>query len=697
MKRQAYLRDENLLTLLSLHDFIVPEIQREYVWGSDHNSETILKPFLESIKNSAQVDPNCHYAHGQDNLHIGFLYSYKPQYIRDLSERITDEYLIDGQQRFTSLFLLLLVRATVENRLLDFNNLIRWQDGTIAFDYKVRQLTHKFIYDLLHHVRLDGTQLLSDIVAGDYPHWLMADYLCDTTVNNIIGAIRCIQDVFDNANDLYYDYLLTRIHFWHFKTDVTSQGEELYITMNSRGEELADNEVQKARRLKSSDLSTWGPKWEEWQTYFWRNRKKGGAKNFDADKGFNNLLSCIDAMGHSFGKDYSSINDTNNAIEALKFIVETDWENTLKQISPKYYIGWIEQFKFDVWARINTTTAKWIIEKDSDTTQRENAVLLWPLFYYYFEQIGHGINKLTYIRLMHICYLNFHSKKTNHAYIKKFIDDLRNTCSNDMLSLSSITNNSFLSKENIFLSDLINHNSNQYEVESLIWEIQDKPYFLDGEDVGGETIIDYIKSIQFYMGASTVTIGLANLKKNYDTLFSTSNFTTNEVLLKRILLHYKDKNQELFWKRTSPDYDRNYETSSWKRIIRHGTFLKFYEEISQKHSYKFSKTDLEQLLQNKQKSFFSNPNNRIFTTSKWSDRRIAIVVDVVTKGDLWNDTRYPDLGFRDDVHALGKPFIGNTQIGNRICGKKNRWQMVQLPLGWEQILMNQYPSYCFTF
>lgn len=49
MKRQAYLRDENLLTLLSLHDFIIPEIQREYVWGSKDNSERILKPFLGGV------------------------------------------------------------------------------------------------------------------------------------------------------------------------------------------------------------------------------------------------------------------------------------------------------------------------------------------------------------------------------------------------------------------------------------------------------------------------------------------------------------------------------------------------------------------------------------------------------------------------------------------------------------------------
>ena len=75
MKRQTYLRDENLLTLLSLHDFIIPEIQREYVWGSPDNSEIVLKPFLQSVKNSAQVDDHCHYAHGQENLHIGFLYS----------------------------------------------------------------------------------------------------------------------------------------------------------------------------------------------------------------------------------------------------------------------------------------------------------------------------------------------------------------------------------------------------------------------------------------------------------------------------------------------------------------------------------------------------------------------------------------------------------------------------------------------
>lgn len=694
MKRQTYLRDENLLTLLSLHDFIIPEIQREYVWGSASNTERVLKPFLESIKDSANVE-SCHYAHGSDNIHIGFLYSYKPQYIRDISERITDEYLIDGQQRFTTLFLLLLVRAIKEKRLVDFNNLIRWEDGNMAFDYKVRQLTHLFIKDLISNVQNDGEQVFDDIVKGDYPCWLMNDYLCDTTVTNIIGALKCIHMVFPNNEDLYYDYLLTRIHFWHFKTDVTSQGEELYITMNSRGEELASNEVQKARLLKNTDQAKWGPLWEDFQTYFWRNRKQGNADNFDADKGFNNLLSCIESMGSCFGESYDEIEDTQTAVKALSYIVDTDWEGVLKARCSSYYTSWIPSFKNDVWARINTTTAKWSIEKDSDTVQRENAVLLWPLLYYCFKQKTNSIDEMTFVRLMHLCYLNYNSKKTNHAFIKEFVDEL---CSsgNNMLSFSSMTKKcSFLSDENIYLSDIIGKASSPEQLESTIWMVQDCPYFLDGEDVGGDTIIEFVKSIQ-QNGVNEYS-GLLNLYDNYQVFFPATDSAKNNVLLKRILLHYKGTNNDLFWKRTSPYYDRNYETSSWKRILRHETFLNFYVEISNGFQNVITQQDLDSFIEKKQDFFFKDPDNRNFTAPKWSDRRLAILFDTMTGGDLWNDNRYKDLGFSEDGNSPGNPFIGNTWIGNRICGKRNQWQRISLPANWEWRLQRKYPFYSFSF
>ncbi len=702
MKRQTYLRDENLLTLLSLHDFIIPEIQREYVWGSPDNCNSVLIPFLESIRDEAQIDEHCHYAHSQENHHIGFLYSYKPQYICDLSSRIVDEYLIDGQQRFTTLFILLLVRAVRENRMMDFCNLIRWDDGSIAFDYKVRQLTHRFIYDLVEHFKSDDSlQTLKDITSETYPCWLLKDYQNDMTVSNIMSAIKCIEEVFSNSDGFYYDYLLTKIHFWHFKTDVTSQGEELYITMNSRGEELSNNEMQKSRKLKVAEMSQlkeWGRLWEEWQTYFWRNRAKGcGSKaNYDADKGFNNLIACVDAMENSLKIQLSSIEDIKKSVEALQFMVDTDWNKELQQIYPGYYTDWISTLKQDIWAKINTTDAKWLIEKDTDTTQRENAVFLWPLFYYFFLEKSsknpEGINKMTFVRLMHLCYLNFHSRKTNDASLKTFVQTIHSThCNMTNLDELDEENRKFISKEHLYVSRYIN----DPEIESLIWKIQDKSYFLDGEDVGGDTIISYLEDI------ATLNIdvkeALKNLIHNYDIMFPKDATQRNEILLKRILLYYEDSEGNAFWRRVSPYYDRNYETSSWKRIVRHGAFLRFYKEISNNYTYAFTQDDLSDFIGRKQDEFFSDERNRCFTGPKWDDRRLAIFFDIITDGQLWIAGNHKDLGFHEDFDSNFKVFMGHTIVGNRVCGRRHQWQYKQLPDKWECKLQKMYPLYTFTF
>lgn len=695
MKKSAYLREENLLTLISLHDFIVPEIQREYVWGSNDNKEIVLRPFLESIKNEAKPNGHCHYAHSTENLHIGFLYSYKPQYIKDESSRISDEYLIDGQQRFTTLFLLLLTRAVVENRLQDFNNLIRWEDGGVAFDYKVRELTHLFLYDLINAVQSNGQETLKNLSNDTYPNWFMQDYRDDTTVTSMIGAIKCINEVFNDANEYYYDYLLTRIRFWHFKTDVTSQGEELYITMNSRGEGLSNNEVEKARKLKGLDQKNWGHKWEEWQQYFWKNRKKGEAKNFDADKGFNNLLSCIESMCLSLElKDCGTIEFINESIETLQYIVDSNWREQLINDYQDYYTEWIPSFIKLVWTRINTTSAKWLIETESDTTQRENAVLLWPMFYYCHEckKQQKEPNSAVFIRLMHLCYLNYKAKKTNHASIKDFIDELVN-CDNNPYCFAFM-NNRFLSDEQKEIAEILLKETEATKLESIIWAVQDKTYFLDAEDVGGDTIIDYINI--FNSHSMNLFDAISDLIKNYDVLFPAVEaiMQVQEVLLKRILLFYKDSKNNPFWKQVSPYYDNNYETSSWKRIIRHGAFLNFYDEITQKlgKGMIIQISDIEELLKNKQKAFFADSRNNTFDGSiEWSDRRLAILFDFVTDGKLWNSEERKDLVFYFREPYIGKPFLKNRTIWNRTCGRKFTWVPIKLPNDWEMIIKTKVP------
>src|SRR5690606_23129118 len=77
--------------------------------------------------------------------------------------------------------------------------------------------------------------------------------------------------------------------FWHFKTEKTDQGEELYITMNSRGEQLADYENIKAKLFEEVENQLeWSEKWEVWQDFFWKRRDGGSA-----DEGFNEFLRWV--------------------------------------------------------------------------------------------------------------------------------------------------------------------------------------------------------------------------------------------------------------------------------------------------------------------------------------------------------------------------------------------------------------------
>ena len=67
---------KTVFDLLCNHYFVVPEIQREYVWGDSRNKNVLIQ-FLKDL--------NDRVCHGEAN--IGFLYSYQSG---------TEHYLIDG-------------------------------------------------------------------------------------------------------------------------------------------------------------------------------------------------------------------------------------------------------------------------------------------------------------------------------------------------------------------------------------------------------------------------------------------------------------------------------------------------------------------------------------------------------------------------------------------------------------------------
>ncbi len=112
------LKEQSLLHLLSQNNFIVPEIQREYVWGEN---EEVIARFLDSIiEKIGNVCDQCGNPTNKTKINIGFLYTYKPSYVTYSHDRFLDENIIDGQQRFTTLILLLFFCALKEDRIEDF-------------------------------------------------------------------------------------------------------------------------------------------------------------------------------------------------------------------------------------------------------------------------------------------------------------------------------------------------------------------------------------------------------------------------------------------------------------------------------------------------------------------------------------------------------------------------------------------------
>lgn len=234
--------------LLGNYHLVVPEIQREYVWGNNPNS--VLEQFLDSL--SDRINNN-----GVEDENVGFLYSYQS------SSFAVEHHLIDGQQRFTTLVLLLYFLSVKEGRIDDFRKLIRLAEPNLAFSYKVRSTTDDFL-KLLFASELSDSNLIRS------SKWFVGNFNEDPSVKAILGAF----DVFNKKNwKLTTQQVLDKISFWYFDVSATRQGEELYITMNSRGERLTDTEQLKPRlfnKLSSSDKQKFGKDWDDWEEFFYK-------------------------------------------------------------------------------------------------------------------------------------------------------------------------------------------------------------------------------------------------------------------------------------------------------------------------------------------------------------------------------------------------------------------------------------------
>lgn len=369
------MRKININDLIADYNFVVPEIQREYVWGAKENKQVLVQFLHDLDEKLAKGDAN-----------IGFLYSYKSG---------KEHYLIDGQRRYTTIILLLYYLSALggADALVALQEKLRLEETLSAFSYRVRSYTESFLHNLLVHRVIVSNEIRDQV-------WFKGEYATDTTVDSMIGALNAFGEVINTCPHLKVDSVLEHVYFWFFDVAQTSQGEELYITMNSRGEKLSDSEQIKPRLLKKAGdkKEHFGKAWDNWEEFFYATELRGKRSIAMIDTAMNNLVRIAlelktkrehDHIKPVEDSDLITIQDIEECFEALKKV---------KELSGGKYIPEIKRMYGDSKVDGNFYTLKGLLAE----------VMKGVNDSYEYEQVYQTIfNHVRRNKLNHIAYLEF--------------------------------------------------------------------------------------------------------------------------------------------------------------------------------------------------------------------------------------------------------------------------------------------------
>lgn len=311
---------KQLLTHNEIEQIIIPEIQRDYVWEVS-NVKKLIGDIQKSFekKSSHQIEIKVNGKEGVPESisqflsqeyerlvyqqKLGFIYAYHD---RDYAGKF---FLIDGQQRITTLYLMLLYLYSSTEKAEEFKTLY-FNNEIPKVDYKVREQSHDFLQLLIK-------SFLNSKDYKDSEAFYSTEYLKDTTIRHLIENfefIRTTLRTIENKLD-FLNYLENFVEVNYFDTHLSEQGEQLYIYMNSRGEQLSHQEIIRAELMqKVSDTEEkieLGKEWEKWQNFFWKHR----GENENADKGFEEFLkwAVIIHLSSNVNAEIENFADSNKA------------------------------------------------------------------------------------------------------------------------------------------------------------------------------------------------------------------------------------------------------------------------------------------------------------------------------------------------------------------------------------------------
>ena len=218
--------------------FEIPIIQRDYAQGrSDERSKEIRKTFLGSLIAAVENYP-------QKNIELDFVYGKRNK---------NKIYLLDGQQRITTLYLLhwyLAQRLQKPSLLKD-----------VALSYRVRQYADEFTQKISDEsTQIDFTSSIPSQAICNCT-WFFDAWKHDPTVKGMLNTLDTIHELLKDkkiSEERYWQPLEEgAVIFYWLDLEEHQLTDELYLKMNARGKQLSNFENFKASLVKRIADNGW--------------------------------------------------------------------------------------------------------------------------------------------------------------------------------------------------------------------------------------------------------------------------------------------------------------------------------------------------------------------------------------------------------------------------------------------------------
>ena len=218
--------------------FEIPIIQRDYAQGrSDERSKEIRKTFLGSLIAAVENYP-------QKNIELDFVYGKRNK---------NKVYLLDGQQRITTLYLLHWYLAQRLQKL----SLLK----DVALSYRVRQYANEFTKKISDESTLiDFTSSIPSQAICNCT-WFFDAWKHDPTVKGMLNTLDTIHELLKDKEineERYWQPLEEEaVTFYWLDLEEHQLTDELYLKMNARGKQLSNFENFKASLVKHITDNGW--------------------------------------------------------------------------------------------------------------------------------------------------------------------------------------------------------------------------------------------------------------------------------------------------------------------------------------------------------------------------------------------------------------------------------------------------------